>query len=115
MRILRGKDGFVKPLIILFIIAAAIYSGVQYGMPYYRHSAFRSDVKDIARIEFSDPKRLRAQVYEAAVSYKIPVQENDIVVTAEEKTYRVKVSWTDTVNIFGIYQKKLDFNIDVRG
>jgi hypothetical protein len=44
---------------------------------------------------------------------KIPIQENQIVVTKTETMVRVQTSWSETVDLLGLYQKKLNFRIDL--
>lgn len=113
MRRLRSREGFIKPLLMLAILAALAYAGFQFGMPYYRYSAFKSEVKAITQIELGDVKTTKAEVYEAAQKYKIPVGEEDIRVTKEEKTVRVQTEWSVTVDLFGLYQRTLDFEVNI--
>jgi hypothetical protein len=113
MRCLRGSDGFVKPLLIVAILVIAGYVGLEFGIPQYRYSAFKSEVKEIARLELGNVEKTRAQVYAAAQEYKIPIEEKDLVLTKKTNTVRVQTSWSTTVDIFGIYQKTLNFTVDV--
>jgi len=113
MRHLRSNDGFVKPLLIIALLVIAGYVGVAFGIPQYRYAAFKSEVKEIARLELNNVAKTRAQIYAAAQEYKIPIEENDIVLTQKKNTTRVQASWSSTVDIFGVYQKTLNFTVDV--
>ncbi len=113
MRHLQNRDGFIKPVLIIAILLCAGYVGLQFGMPYYRYSAFESETKAIARLELGAVEKTRAQVYIAAQDFKIPIEEKDIIVNRKLHTTQVQTSWSTTVDIFGIYQKTLNFRIEV--
>lgn len=113
MKHFRNRDGFVKPLLTLVILALAAYAGLQFAMPYYKYSAFKSEVVEITRVGLGNVEKVRAEVYQAAEERKIPVQEDDIIVTRKLHTMSVKTSWSTTVDLFGFYQKTLNFTVDV--
>ena len=110
---LKNQYGMIKPLITIALLVAAVYAGYRFGMPYYRYAAFKSDVKEIARMELGDAERTRKQVYETAQEFKIPIEEQDIEVVKKEKTVRVRTAWSVDVDLFGIYRKTLPFEVDV--
>ncbi len=113
MRHLRSRDGFIKPLLTIAILLLAGYVGFEFGVPYYKHSAFASEAKAIARLELGNVEKTRAQLFEAAQDLKIPIEAKDIVVTRKTHSTRVQTSWSSTVDILGLYQKTLDFKIDI--
>jgi len=113
MTILRNEKGFIKLAFYTALLAFIIYTGIQFGMPYYRHSAFKSDVKEIARISLGDAERTKVQVMDSAEGYGIPLDENNVKVVKKEKTTQVKASWSENVDILGVYQKMLNFEIDI--
>lgn len=113
MRRFRNQDGFIKAVLCIAIFVTAVYAGFQFGIPYYKYSAFKNEVKDIARQELGNVEKTRARVYESAQDYKIPIEQKDIIVTKTERTVRVKAAWSVDVDIWGIYQKPLEFTVDV--
>jgi hypothetical protein len=113
MRHLRNNDGFIKPLLVIAIMAFLVYSGIQFGIPYYRYSAFKSEAKEIARIELGQVEKTRAQLYEAAQNQKIPIEADDIQITKKTNTIRIQTSWSVDVDILGLYQRTLHFTVDV--
>lgn len=113
MRLLRNSDGFIKPLLVIAIMVFLVYSGIQFGVPYYRYSAFKSETKEIARLELGQVEKTRAQIFEVAQNQKIPIEAEDIQITKKTNTIRVQTSWSVDVDILGLYQKTLHFTVDV--
>jgi hypothetical protein len=116
MRTVQGgnnEKGFIKFILVTIILVFCVYLGIKFGIPYYKHSAFKSDVKELARISLGDTNKTRAQIFELAQGLKLPLEEKDIEVTKTEKTVRVKTSWEDTVDVLGFYQKTLKLTVDV--
>ncbi len=109
----RNEEGFVKFVVVTAILAFCVYAGIAFGIPYYKHAAFRSEAKELARISLGDVEKTRVQLVEKARELKIPLDERALVVTKTERSVRVKTSWEETVDLLGYYQKKLKFSIDV--
>ncbi|MEW6571265.1 MAG: hypothetical protein AB1390_08860 [Nitrospirota bacterium] len=113
MKSLRNEKGFIKFIFVMALLVFLVYLGIKFGMPYYRYSAFKSDVKEIARISLGDTGRTRTQIFERAKELHLPLEEEDIKVTRTEKTVHVKAFWAETVDVLGVYQKKLNFSVDI--
>lgn len=113
MRYLRNEDGWIKPLLIMGIVVLAAYSGLQFGRPYYRHSLFENEAKEIARISSGDLKKAKEDVYSSALGFKVPVEENDIIVEKRGNKIHIQTSWSQQIDILGLYQKTVDFSVDV--
>ncbi len=103
-----------KAIFWLVILALLVYSGFQFGIPYYRYTAFKTDAKEIARISLGEVEKTRAQIFLRAQELNIPIEEKEIMVTRTDKLVRVKTSWSESVNLFGIYQKTLNFTVNVQ-
>jgi hypothetical protein len=113
VKVVGNEKGFIKFVFFMLVLVFIIYAGLKFGMPYYRYSAFKSDVKELARISIGDVEKTRAQIFERAVELKIPLEEKSIEVTKTEKTVRVRTAWSETVDMLGVYQKKLNFRVEV--
>ncbi|MFZ5906121.1 MAG: hypothetical protein ACOYVJ_01760 [Nitrospirota bacterium] len=113
MKILSNEQGFIKVLFIILLLIFLGYAGFQFGMPYYRYSAFKADTKELARVSLGQVDKTKEQVFERAEELGIPVSKEDISVTKTEKTVIVKTAWSETVDILGFYQKRLDFDIHI--
>jgi hypothetical protein len=83
-------------------------------MPYYRYTALKTDAKEIARISLGEVEKTRAQIFLRAQELNVPIEEKEIVVTRTDTLVRVKVSWSESVNLFGIYQKTLNFTVNIQ-
>ena len=94
-------------------MAATVYVGIQFGRPYYQYETFKTEAKEIARIELGDVEKTRAKIYESAQSFNIPVKEKDILVTKKANLVQVKTAWSAEVDIFGLYQRTLHFTLDI--
>jgi hypothetical protein len=113
MRYLRNSDGFIKPVLVIAIMVFLVYSGIQFGIPYYHYSAFKNEAKEIARLELGQVEKTRAQIYEVAQNQRIPIEAEDIRITKKTHTTRVQTSWSVDVDILGLYHRTLHFTVDV--
>jgi hypothetical protein len=113
MNVLRNEKGFIKVAFILAVLALCIYAGFQLGTPYYRYSVFKSDAKEIARVGLGNVKRTQGMLFDRVKELKLPIAEDDISVVVTDKRVLIKTSWSETVDLFGIYQKELNFSIDI--
>lgn len=113
MNVLRNEKGFIKVAFILAVLALCVYAGFQFGAPYYRYSVFKSDAKEIARVGLGDVKRTQTMLFDRVKELKLPIEEDDLSVVVTDKRVLVKTSWSETVDLFGIYQKELNFSIDI--
>lgn len=112
IKVLNNENGFIKFIFVMLVLASLVYAGLKFGMPYYRYSAFKSDTKELARISIGDTEKTRAQIFERAQELKLPLEENDIKVTKTVRGVRVQASWSETVDLLGLYQKKFNFAVD---
>ncbi|HWR57540.1 MAG TPA: hypothetical protein VN328_01515 [Thermodesulfovibrionales bacterium] len=113
MRHICNEDGWIKPLFTMSILVLAVYSGFQFGMPYYRHSAFQNEAKAIARVSSGDLNKVKEDVYASAREFKVPIEEKDLKVEKIGGRIRIRTSWSQEIDILGLYQKTLDFSVDV--
>lgn len=112
--LLNNENGFFKFAFVTALIVFAMYAGLQFGMPFYRYSTLKTDATELARISVGDLEKTRAQIAERAEELKLPITEKDIEVVREGKLVRVRASWSETVDILGLYQKKIVFNLDIK-
>jgi len=111
MRKGMGNRGFVKVIIIMLLLAGMGYVGMSFGKPYYRFNTLRSHTKDILLEESSgNVASIRTKIMETAAELKVPLDEKDLEVTVTPtRLIKVKATWSEVVDLYGYYQKKLDF------
>jgi hypothetical protein len=110
---------FMKKVAVIVTIVFVVYSGVMFGMPYYRYYAFRTDAADIvrfsykARSEREKMEKLRDEMFEKSQEVGLPISKNHIKVERTETGFWVYIKWQETVDILGQYQKTLHFEVEV--
>jgi preprotein translocase subunit SecF len=104
-----------KAFFWILILALLVYSGIKFGMPYYRYLAFKYDTKEIVRvsIELKSEEEIKEKVFERAQELKIPINKEDIEVSKTPKMVQVRTSWFEGVDILGIYHTTLTFTVDL--
>ncbi|GAB4545988.1 MAG: hypothetical protein Fur0020_14870 [Thermodesulfovibrionia bacterium] len=104
----------LKKLFAILIIALIVYAGFVFGTPIYHYYAFKSDVKEFARIGRSiPPQELMEKIMEKARDYNIPITEDDVVITRDhDNQVNIQVGWQERVNLLNIYERRFDFSID---
>lgn len=103
----------LKKLFTLLIIALIVYAGFVFVPPFYRYYAFKSDVKEFARIGRAlPPQELMEKIMEKARDYNIPIDEDDVVVTRDPNEVNIQVGWQERANFLNIYERRFDFFID---
>ncbi|HMK50643.1 MAG TPA: hypothetical protein VK435_11365 [Thermodesulfovibrionales bacterium] len=113
MNELRNERGSVKVIFTLAFVVLCVYVGLKIGTPYYRYSVFKSDAREIARVGLGDISRTKTMLVERAQELKLPIGEEDISVNVTNKTVLINTSWAETVDFFGVYQKELDFSVNI--
>ncbi|MEW6001391.1 MAG: hypothetical protein AB1638_01885 [Nitrospirota bacterium] len=103
-----------KAVFWIIVIAILAYTGFKFGIPYYRYVALKSDAKEIARLPYENEERIKGQMFERAKQLKVPIKEEDIKVAIAEGTVTIRTSWSEMVDIFGIYRRNLRFTINIR-
>lgn len=101
-----------KILLCLSILGLLMYSGIRLGEPYYRYYAFKAKLEDIAKFEENQDRILPA-VMENAQEIGIPITENDVSISGVRGRYVIETAWTETVNLFDIYEHTYNFRIQV--
>ena len=103
----------MRKIIWLLILSFLVYSGIKFGMPYYRYVAFKSEVKEMTKVSVGlKDEEIKNRVFERAQELKIPIQRDDIELFTTEKMVQIKTSWFEVVEILGLYRKTLIFSID---
>ena len=103
----------MKMLIKLLVVGLALYSAFLFGIPFYHYQVFKSDLKELSKLPSGPFKEgeMMLRVQEMAREIKVPLKDEDIILT-HGLTYKIEVSWEETVNWLGFYQKTFQFAVD---
>jgi hypothetical protein len=111
MRRELGEKGFIKALFGLALLGALIFTGVAFARPYYRYYQLSSHTSDFLKSDVGNLDTIRKHVLDDAAELGVPIDDANLSVTLDEskKQITVKGTWTDSVDLFGYYQKNVDF------
>ncbi|MFZ2197858.1 MAG: hypothetical protein WAV13_09010, partial [Thermodesulfovibrionales bacterium] len=104
-----GERGFFKGFFLLFVLVAVVYVGISFGKPYYRYHTLSSNTDDFLKTDIGNIEAIRKKVMKDAEELKVPLNEKNREVVIEQKIVKVKATWSETVDFWGYYQKKIDF------
>ncbi len=110
-----GNRGFIKGFFLLALFVGMSFLLISFGKPYYRYNTLRSRTKDILMMELGNVQAIKEKIMSEAAELHVPLEEENITVTRQGdlgKVIRVKATWSETVNFWDYYQKRLDFEID---
>ncbi len=113
MKKIMGNEGFIKGVIYLIIIGLASIIAVSFTMPYYRYYVLKMQSEGYMKIDNNSTKVVGEKIMETAKELKVPLTEDNLKISRIEDTLFVKAHWTETVDIFGKYQKELYFSLDL--
>ena len=108
-----GRQGFITTFLLLLLFAALVFVVISFGKPYYRYNTLRSHTKDILSSEISVLPAIKEQVLKEAKELNVPLEEENLEVTSQNKIIKVKATWSETVNFWDYYKKRLDFDMEV--
>lgn len=107
-----GDKGFIKGFFITLLLVAVIFVLISFGKPYFRYYTLGSHTRDALKMEIGNIDIIRVKIKEEAKELNIPLEDKDLEVILDQKTIRVKATWSETVDFWGYYQKKLDFTMN---
>ncbi len=92
---------------------AALYAGSQYGMPYFRYYRLKSDVSEIVRFPGYSAADIKARILEKAAEDGVTLDPDDVYVQVYGQHFDAQASWSEEVDLFGRYKRRLNFAFDV--
>ena len=104
-----GEKGFIKTLLGLFLLIALMAAGVTFARPYYRYYTLGSHTRDFLKTDIGDVNAIKKHIIEDAAELGVPLDDKDVSVSVVKKTIKVRAVWTETVDLWGFYQKSVDF------
>lgn len=113
MNYLQKNQGLVKGVLMLLLLVAVAAAGFLYGEPYYRYMTLRSHSKDILMMETGNLQSIKKEIMQTAKDLNVPLKEHNLKVSMNKKVVKVNAQWSETVDFWGYYQKRLDFTMSV--
>ena len=107
-----GDRGSVKGLFCLSVLVAIVFVGISFAKPYYRYYTLGSHTRDFLKTDIGDIEAIRKNVMKDAEELKVPLDEEDLEVVVVNKIIKVKAAWSETVDFWGYYQKKIAFAME---
>ena len=107
-----GDRGSIKGFFWLIILAAVVFVGISFSKPYYRYYTLGSHTRDFLKSDIGNIEAIRKDVMDNAAELKVPLDEKDLEVVMVNKIIKVKATWSETVDFWGYYQKKIDFAME---
>jgi hypothetical protein len=111
MRIKIGDEGLIRGLFLLALVVAIAFVGISFGKPYYRYIVLDSHTRDILKEEIGNVNVIKEKIMGDARELNVPLQEDNLNVRIENKMVKVDAHWSEVVDFWGYYRKKLDFAI----
>jgi hypothetical protein len=111
MRIKIGEEGLIRGLFLLALVVAVAFVGISFGKPYYRYLVLGSHTRDVMKEEIGSVDAIRERIMADAKELKVPLQDDNLDVRIENKIVKVDAHWSEVVDFWGYYQKRLNFAI----
>ena len=104
-----GDRGSFTGFFALLILVAIVFVGISFGKPYYRYHTLSSHTGDFLKTDIGNIEAIRKNIMDNAAELKVPLDEKDLDVVLVNKIIKVRATWSETVDFWGYYQKKIDF------
>ncbi len=112
MKKIMGNEGFIKGVVYLLIIGFLVVIAISFTMPYYRYYVLKMQAEGYLKIKNNTSEHIKSKIMDTVKELKVPLKEGDLIITQDEDTIILKAHWTETVDIFGKYQKELYFFLE---
>jgi len=112
MKIINNERGFIKTIFWFAVLVALVFLAMSFGKPYYRYYVLGSHTRDILKNEIGNLEVIKQNIMKDADELGVPLLEGDLSVTMNLKVVKVRARWEETVDLYGYYQKKMDFVLE---
>lgn len=109
-----GKVTFCGILLVL-VLGIGIHLGYLYGKMYYGYLKMEEAMKEASLSVVGEKDDvIRRAIVEKAKDAGVPLKEESIRILSDGRTKHAEVSWSVTINLFGLFPQKHDFRISSR-
>ena len=113
MKKIMESEGFIKGVVYLIIIGFVIMVAASFTMPFYRYYIMKMQSEGYLKIEHSPINVTKERIMKTAKELKVPLTEDNLIITRTRETLFLKANWTEVVDIYGKYQKEFYFSLDL--
>lgn len=104
----------MKTLFKLAIAALIIHAAYRVGVAYWDHYQFQDAVQQVAQFGEKEPvPEIKRRVLELAAERQLPVAEDALEVTRQQRRIKVDGSYTRDILLAPGYRRSWQFTIDV--
>jgi hypothetical protein len=108
-----NRQGSIKVIFCLALAVAAAFVLISFGRPYFRYYTLKSYAHDELLIEVGSVGAIRQNVLKRAAELGVPLDPDNLEVTVNDsKVVTVQAKWSEVVDFWGYYTKKLDFTMN---
>lgn len=104
-----NRHGSIRFLFILFLLVAAAFVIISFGKPYYRYYTLKSFTHDELLMDVGEVREIRHNVRKRAEELGISL--DDLHVTKNSKVVTVTAQWSEVVDFWGYYRKRINFDM----
>lgn len=102
----------IKVILSIAVMVSLVFVMFSFGRPYFDHKAFKSDVNETLKQRITKQEVLRKKIFKHVENRGLPVKQEEIFITGDKGEFIVRVSWRVTVDLYGLYQKDLYFEVE---
>ncbi len=108
---------WVKAAFCIGFFVSLVYSGIMFGMPYYKYLIFKSDVHDMLHFEqLYNADRIKAAILKKAAELNVPLTDENLSVLGDRENFIISANWTEQVVLFrGYFKRTLNFSFETTG
>jgi len=101
-------------ILALAAFVIAIHAGFMFGKPIIDHKFFVSDAEELMRYNFKQEEDARERFLMLAKERNIPLNEEGglEVWRNDGNSYTILVKYSKTVDYYGLYKKKYDYEME---
>ena len=101
-------------ILALAAFVIAIHAGFMFGKPIIDHKFFVSNAEELMRYNFDDEEDVQRRFMALAKENNISLDEEEgIEIWRDDgKSYTVIVTYSKTVDYFGLYKKTFDYEME---
>jgi len=104
-----GNKGGIKGIFWLLVLVVVVFVGISFAKPYFKYYRLGSDTRDFLKSDIGNVEVIKKDIMKNAKELNVPLDESNVDVVIVKKLVKVKATWSETVDFWGYYNKKLDF------